>query len=372
MVKDLVQLRGSFRILFLYDVAEAIDLEKVTVLLGERCGPVQLPFPRRTPQYVRFEKPPIIESVDPIPLGVAPVGAEAAACSVKYYTFGVVAVQVEVPFDCDWPALLTQGARWVDASDIEQQVRAMARLHLGRIAPAVTRPYKDWLQESCLVTEIHEIRGESGEQPTTQELLASHGAELAQLVRGESNPLASKACEEALQASLSYYPRDLVVVSFYGAVVVDRAEDAAAAAQVLEYARMQLLEFRYYDRLMTRVLSDIYGSLEKKRNIVFSRWTLPRDARRFSRIRVDIMELAEHIDNAIKFVSDIYYARIYRLAATRIGVPDYRTLVDEKLQTAGDLITFMLEEFNETRSFVLDVGVALLAVLDLLLLFRGK
>jgi hypothetical protein len=373
VVKDLVRLRGNFRVLFLYDVAEAFDLEKLQSLLGANCGPMQQPFPRRTPQYVRFEKPPIVQSLDPIPLGPTSAGGGAtAACSVKYYSFGVLVVHVAVPFDCDWPALLAQSSRWVVADEIEKQVREMAHRQMDRIAAAVTRPNQDWLRESYLVTEINEILGESGEHPTSQELRASHGGELVQLVRGETTPLSAKAVEEALQASLSYYPDDLVVISFYGSVVVDRPEDAAAVTQVLEYAKMQLLEFRYYDRLMTQVLAEIYAALDRKRNILLSRWTLPRDANRFNRIRVDVIELTEHIDNAIKFVSDIYYAHVYRLAATRIGVQDYRTLVDEKLQTADDLTDFMLEQFNEYRSFVLEVIVTLLTILDLLLIFRGK
>jgi uncharacterized Rmd1/YagE family protein len=149
-------------------------------------------------------------------------------------------------------------------------------------------------------------------------------------------------------------------------------EEAAAAAQVLEYAKMQLLEFRYYDRFMSRVLSDVYLALERKRNVLLSRWSLPREAQRFNTTRLDVMDLTERIDNAIKFVSDIYYARMYQLAATRMGVPDYRNLVDEKLRTVGELYDFMVDQFNETRSFVLEVLVTILAVLDVIFLVRGK
>jgi hypothetical protein len=368
MVKDLVQLCGRFRILFLYDVAEAIDLEMLRNLLGTRGGSVERPFPRRTPQYVRFEHPPIVEPVEPLSIG----SDIMAACSIKYYAFGVVVVQVEVPFDCDWQSLLSQNSRWMDAADVGKDVREMARRHLEDVARAVSRPTKDWLQETYLVTEIHEIQNALGEQPAAAELLASHGGEIVQLVRGEEIALAPKACEQALQASLSYYPRDLVVVGSYAAVVYDRSEDAAAATQVLEYAKMQLLEFRYYDRLMTQMLADFYDALERKRNVLFSRWSLPRDAQRFNTVRLDVMELTERIDNAIKFVSDTYYARVYRLAATRIGVPDYRTLVDQKLRTAGDLYDFMVDQFNESRSFVLEVVVAILAVLDAIFLLRGR
>jgi len=337
-------------------------------LLGTRGGTVERPFPRRTPQYVRFEHTPIVEPIEPLSISTD----TTATCSVKYYAFGVVVVSVDVPFDCDWQFLLSQNSRWMDATDVGKDVREMARRHLEHVARAVIRPTKDWLQETYLVTEIHEIQNALDEQPTAAELLTTHGGEIVQLVRGETSPVASRACEEALQASLSYYPRDLVVVGSYAAVVYDRSEDAAAATQVLEYAKMQLLEFRYYDQLMTQMLADFYDALERKRNVLFSRWSAPRDARRFNTVRLDVMELTERIDNAIKFVSDIYYARVYRLAATRVGVPDYRTLVEQKLHTAGDLYDFMVDQFNEARSFVLEVAVTILAVLDIILLLRGR
>jgi uncharacterized Rmd1/YagE family protein len=79
------------------------------------------------------------------------------------------------------------------------------------------------------------------------------------------------------------------------------------------------------------------------------------------------MELTERIDNAIKFVSDVYYARVYRLAASRLGVSDYRKLVDEKLRTMGELYDFMVDQFNESRSFVLELAVAVMALLDVIL-----
>jgi hypothetical protein len=178
--------------------------------------------------------------------------------------------------------------------------------------------------------------------------------------------------EDVLEARLSYYATDLVVIGASAALVYDRSDDAAAADTVLEYAKMQLLEFRYYDRFMTQLLSEVYTSLDGKRNVLLSRWSVPRDTKRISTIRLDVMELTERVDNAIKFVSDAYYARLYRMAATRMGVPDYRGLVDEKLRTLGELYDVMVDQFNEARSFVLEVGIAILCLLDVIFLFRGK
>lgn len=363
-----MQLHGRFRILFLYDVAESIDLERLRSLLGSRGGSAEHPFPRRTPEYVRFEQTPVVEPGEIVNVR----GEVKAACPVKYYSFGVIVIQVEVPFETDWKSLVEQSAQWMDAPDVEPLMREMVRQRLDEIRPAVVKPTEESLQESYLVTEIHEIRDEDGKQPLAADLLLSRGEELVQLIRGETAPLSPKSREEVLQVSLSYYPADLVVIGSHGAVVYDRPEEAAAAAQVLEYAKMQLLEFRYYDRFMSRVLAAVYSALERKRNVLLSRWSLPREAQRFNTIRLDVMELTERIDNAIKFVSDIYYARIYQLAATRMGVPDYRNLVDQKLRTVGELYDFMVDQFNETRSFVLELLIVILAVLDVIFLFRGK
>ena len=361
-------LRGCFRVLIFFDVAEAIDLPKLRGLLGPRGGEVQHEFPRRTPDYVRFDQPPVTELVDALTLTTG----ERFACSIKYYAFAVTVVQFEIPFEYDWAALLAQASRWIDAPELESLARELVRQHLAAIASAVIRPNPQWLEESYLVVELREAGDAASDRPSAAELFAAHGLEIAQLIRGEVVPIASQIVEDTQETSLSYYPSDLVVVGPSAALVYDRPEDAMATSYVLEYAKMQLLEFRYYDGLMTRLLSGAYDTLEQKGNVLLSRWSLPRRAQRLNALRLDVMELTERVDNAIKFVSDIYYARVYRLAAKRMGVPDYRDLVDEKLRAMGRLYEFMMDQFNETRSFVLEVAVTILALLDVVFLLRGR
>jgi hypothetical protein len=361
-------LRGCFRIFFFYDVGEAFDLEKLRDLLGSRGGSTKPDFPRRTPDYVRFENPPIAEPCEPITL---PTG-EHVICSIKYYEYAIVEVQLEATFETAWDTLLAQASGWMDSADVEPQGRAVVRRHLQRIAQTVIKPREEWLQENYLVVELNEVHGETGTALTADELLSAHGEQIAQLIRGEQNRLAHTTTERVLQGSLSYSPTDLLVVGSSAALVYDRPDETVWTIQILEYAKMQLLEFRYYDNFMTRVLSEVYNTLERKRNVLFSRWTLPRDANRLNTIRLDVMELTERIDNAIKFVSDAFYALAYRLAASRVGVPDYRELVEKKLETARELYEFMVNQFNETRLFVLEVAITLLCLLDVLLLLRGK
>jgi hypothetical protein len=84
------------------------------------------------------------------------------------------------------------------------------------------------------------------------------------------------------------------------------------------------------------------------------------------------MELTERTDNAIKFLSDMFYARAYKVAASRVGVTDYRNLVEEKLRTAGELYEFMTNEFHQARGFVLELMVVAILVIELIQLFWGR
>ncbi len=110
----------------------------------------------------------------------------------------------------------------------------------------------------------------------------------------------------------------------------------------------------------------------KSRGGLFSRWRLARDAEHLNRLRLDVTELTERADNAIKFLSDMFYARAYRLAAGKVGAGDYRSLVDQKLRTAGDLYEFMVNEFREARGFILELLVIVILIIELIPIFRGK
>jgi hypothetical protein len=62
---------------------------------------------------------------------------------------------------------------------------------------------------------------------------------------------------------------------------------------------------------------------------------------------------------------------LYRLAAAKVGVPDYKNLVQKKLDTAEDLYRFMVDQFHQSRAFVLELMVVIILIIDLVYLFRG-
>jgi hypothetical protein len=67
----------------------------------------------------------------------------------------------------------------------------------------------------------------------------------------------------------------------------------------------------------------------------------------------------------------MFYACTYRVAAARVGVPDYRML-DHKLRTAGELYELMVDRFDCGRAFVLELLVVIILIIEIVSLFRGK
>jgi hypothetical protein len=361
------RLSGNYWLLFLYDVCEEIHLEDLRNLLGAhppRRGPS---FRHPVPEYVRFQKPPVIEDLEPLRLDTG----ESLQYRIQYYEYGVVSIELQLPFEFDWPQLLRLSGRWIAAPDVEKQAAESVRRRLDRARPALQKPYDDWLSEDYYIIELHPILNGDGSTLTGEQLIAARGDEIAQVVRGELARLSGDERTEILQSRRSYYPEDLVVIGWTAALVYDTPEGALPTIQLLEYANSQLLEFRYYDDKLTQLLAGVYRSVEKGTG-VWSRWRLAREAERLNTIRLEVRELTERVDNSIKFLSDMFSARLYRLAAGKVGVNDYRRLVDDKLNTAGELYQFMVDQFQHGRAFMLELLVVIILVIELVYLFRGR
>jgi hypothetical protein len=358
------ELAGSFWFLFTYDVCEEINFDALRKIVGDRAAVPEPSFHRPAPDYVRFERPPVVERLEPLTLD----SGDVLRGELNYYDYGVISVKLELSFSLPWPELVARSSRLLEAPQPVAHAANTVRSRIERVRAALIRPRDPWLDEEYYVIHLNSQKGAAN---TAAELIEKKGMEIAQIVRGELTELAAGETDEILRSRMSYYPSDLVVVGWTAAFIHDTVEGAAAGVQLLEYANTQLLEFRYYDQVLTRVLEDVYKSLGKKGGM-FARWRMARQARELNTILLEVRELTERADTAIKFLSDMYSARVYRLAADKIGVGDYRRLVDSKLHTAAELYAFMMDQFHASRAFVLELMVVIILVIELIYLFRGK
>jgi hypothetical protein len=357
-----VPLTGTVFVLIQFDVCEEIKLARLGEIISART--ISQPSMKHpAPGYIRYQRPPVVEPIEPLVLE----SGERLHGEIKYYDYGVISVVFQLPFAGDWETLVRLASRWVWDIDFSAHASRIVKQRLERAAPALVKPYKEWLSEDYFVFHVREI----AELPSAIELLEQKGPLVAQIVRGERTRLAESESNEVLQSRISFYPNDLAVIGWNAAFLYDTAAGAETAIQLLEYANSQLLEFRHYDELLTRELESVYTSLEQGTGLL-RRWRMARSANALYSVLLEVMELTEHADNAIKFLSDMFAARLYRLAAAKVGVPDYKNLVTQKLDTAGDLYRFMVDQFNQSRAFLLELAVVIILVIELIFLFRGK
>jgi len=67
----------------------------------------------------------------------------------------------------------------------------------------------------------------------------------------------------------------------------------------------------------------------------------------------------------------MFSARLYKLAAAKVGVPDYKELVTRKVHTAEELYRFMVDQFNQSRAFFMELTVVIILVIELVYMFKG-
>jgi len=358
---------GSLSVLFLYDVSDEIRLDALRAIMGAPPPGREPPFRHHAPEYVHFAQPPVLEPLKAPAFG----GSEWSAGRVAYYDYGVVSLLLELPVQGTWDDAISLAVRWMNAPDLEQRAADAVRWHVEQVAAALVNPYQERLSEDYFIFHLHAIQDEAGATVTATQLLETHGDAIAQIVRGERACFAAAERSEILSSRMSYYETDLLVAGWSAAFLYDTPEGARSTIQLLEYANTQLLDFRHYDAVLTGKLADAYRSLERGTGFL-ARWRLAREAGRLNTLRLDVRELTERVDNSIKFLSDMFAARLYRMAAAKIGVPDYRSLVDEKLRSTGELYGFLMDQFHQGRAFILELMVVVILIIELVFLFRGK
>jgi hypothetical protein len=102
---------GSLSILFLYDVCNEIRLDELRRIVKAPPAGREPTFRQPAPGYVQFARPPVIEAIPPMEL----VDGERASGRVAYFEYGVVSLNLVVPFAGTWEdivAVAGRGRQW--------------------------------------------------------------------------------------------------------------------------------------------------------------------------------------------------------------------------------------------------------------------
>jgi hypothetical protein len=348
---------GAVRAYYLFDVADTIDLGKTSALGVESRAPAALPLRLHAPPYLQFPVPPLVANLPEADF-------DGLRCSVrlKMYDYGVVSLRLSFSAGGTWNDLLST----VERARSDESIARFAESTAARICDEYAQALDD--RHAALIEDYLIIEIDRFEEPVDAEtLLDDHSAALAGLLLGERKRLAATEAEEALRMRFSYHEDDLTIVQWDTAFVYDRKESARAIDDILEFANSQLLELRTYDALLDTELDGIYkmqpgGPPRSLRG--------QREAEQAATLRyliVDVLELTDRSSNALKVVGDAYYARIYRAAATRLGLSDWQRQIDTKLASVGEMYRFFSDQSRSRRDQFLEVTIVALVAIEVVI-----
>lgn len=360
-------LAGQVVALRLIDLAYEIDLKHAEALWASRAqgASIRSRLVGTSPKAVSFGVPPLELELGQVTFEVAGQ-PRAAAASVRLYDFGIAALALRLPAkDMEWQEYvrlvngtdLTIGPAAV--TDIWDALAAQLRSVLGE---ALDRPSATPLQEDYLFAIIHDF-----EEPLTAQALLDR-VDLVPLLSGEERPLSEGARRDLLRHRFSYFPDDLVVITWDRAFVYEPRRETDVA-DVLEMANAQLLEMRTYDEMLDAELPrmrDMVESARSRVNLLVSR-RYARLARGLHSLVAEVTELTERVDNALQVTEDVYLARVYAAAMELFRVPDVSAAVDRKLASARETYTALHSEAAGGRAEVLETAILLLIAVEIVL-----
>lgn len=353
---------GRLTLYQFYDLGDSIDLDRAQASLTHAVTR-EPPGRVRQPASIEVAQPPL--RVD---LGELTVTLDEEALSgvlrASVYDLGVVALALELPLSQPTPWDTVAGWLWTwqdPPGVLADRFRAAVDDLEAAIRPAIVRPKRGAIVEDYAVLVVDGLT-----EPVEVASLATNPWVLAALL-GERRPLSASAAR--LVTPLSYFPDDLALLSWDGALLIDPDPRAVAtAADLLEFANVELLVLRSYDAQLDDELPAVYRRIEAARG----RFRLPL-VRRYSLLLqevqglvVDVTEITERVDNALKVTDDVYWNRLYSAALDVLRVQVWRQGVQHKLDLLRETYGMLHDDAEAERSTALEWIVILLIAFEVI------
>jgi len=350
---------------YLFDIAETANLGAIPDLIGGPAIPARLAPKSPMPAYVQYDKPPI--SFDGDLIGIPDIAGFRPRFRV--YDYGVISLALSRPYDDgSWEGLVELGQDLIENEELGRLAEKHSRAVVNRLEPALSGLRQEFLSEDYLVFALHEL-----ERPLQgDDITERHGDAIAAMLRGERQRLSRQEIDTVLKHRISYLANDLAIATWNAAFVYDTPAGAVATLEIIEFANSQLLEFRYYDQLLDHQLSLIYTALQRPR--WYDKWIgsrYRRAARMVHALFIDVNELTDRTENALKFIGDIYAVRLFALVGARLGLDTWKANVQAKLKTLDEIYGSTVEQSSISRGHFLELVVVLILVLELVLLLLG-
>jgi len=351
---------GFLRAYFVFDVATQIDLPKLSASSTKDFRQDQIKFNTFTaPSYIQFAVAPLVAELPPVD-----VDERQAQVRLKIFDYGTISIRFSVPFSGSWQNFATLARDFRTSKNLADEAHQVLQSVLKEVEHVFSKPH-DALVEDYFVAEVNKFVA----PVTATQLVENFKASMASLVAGEVMPLSPVEQDEAMRIKFSYFESELVVVTWDLAFIFDSAEGADTAESIIEFANTQLVELRLYDSLLDKHLDEIYKWKGERQHAhwLSGKRIAERQAEKLRYLLVDVQELSDRAENALKMIGDAYYARMYRGVAARFALNDWQKQIESKLDSVGTVYRFATDQAQHARSEFLEIIVIILIGMEIVI-----
>jgi hypothetical protein len=358
-----LMVRGTLHCVVSFDWGDEVDLERAAELEPSESSP--LPRRPRTPAAIAYRPAPLSFNLGrtPLPLGGITEQAEVEAI---VFDFGAANVAFRAPFEITAPQLADIAASLADQQWLLPLARQLAKPLFEQLLPAIDEP--DWSEsyEDYFTFQLDPQE----ELFCDGQLRDSCRNWLVSLLRLEKTPFSDEEIREALRCQISYGRQDATFIDWSAAVVIDR--DCAETLHTIDFANLQLLEFRYLDHKVDTVLHAARNQIQAAAHSWLPFWrTHAVPLRLLAEIRMDTVGTFERASSALQLVGDQYLSRLYRLLSDRFHLVEWANNVRQAIDVAAGVHETLSSQSAMFRLELLELTVVALILIEIVLAFFG-
>ena len=353
------QLDATIHLAFAFDIGYEIDIDRARAMIPGESG--ALARRRRTPESIQYRPAPLRLTLDAsgmaLPGGMATTRPPRAELTV--FDFAAISLMVQFPVRATPTELLELAGNLGEPGPLNMAARLVVNPWIERLRPVVDGFEVSDLSEEYVVFQVGDVR---------PDWIGENLDWIARLIRLEAGPLSAAEVREATRLGFSYTPDDLVMLDWAAGFVADF--DCADTLQVIEFANVQLLEFRHIDDRLDDRLEAAYRLIhaERGRDRRPTFWrTHSATVRSVRELEIEATSLFERADNNLKLIGDQYLSRVFDLARTRFHLGEWQQGIRRKLEVVGDVHDLLVQQAGGTRMEVLEIIVVVLIALEILL-----
>jgi hypothetical protein len=355
---------GRLHCVIALDWGEEIDLQQAAQLVQSQAG--ILPRRRRTPETIAYRPTPLRFNLGTQAVPLPGIGSPADVEAVVF-DFGAVNVAFRVPFSMTMAALRHLAVTLAEPKWLLPAAKAAVETLHQQLLPAIDDPDWSGFNEEYFTFQLdpHEAYFAAGG------FNPAYAPWLAGLLRLEDAELSAEEASDALRCRISYGERDIVFVDWSAAVVIDK--DCEETLHTIEFANLQLLEYRFLDQKVDDALAAARKQMQAASRswLQFWRWHT-RPLRTLSEIRMDVVGTLERASGVLQLVGDQYLSRLYRLLSERFHLRQWADNVRQALDVAEGVHQTLSSQSSMYRLELLELTVVVLILIELLLALFAK